>query len=173
MPKEQLAGLDQVLDKIDFQSQGGGVQYLQGAESLVVEIVRHRETKRYFWINPEHRNPLPKSATKLVDWLESFQAPGATPFSYHEPTDIRICPSMNENPLPIMSSSNYESSHKGGVPRTARTGVRPSTYLVSRDTLKDWQESTRFRRIIGLWSPSVRLMESLKPDCQWALQRKG
>ena len=110
LPKEQLAGLDQVLDKIDFQSQGAGVQYLQGAESLVVEIVRHRETKRYFWINPEHRNPLPKSATKLVDWLESFQAPGATPFSYHEPTDIRICPSMNENPLPIMSSSNYESS---------------------------------------------------------------
>src|SRR5579864_1228686 len=33
LPKAQLTGLDQVLNKIKFQSQGDGVQYLQSAES--------------------------------------------------------------------------------------------------------------------------------------------
>jgi len=110
LPKAQLTGLDQVLNKIKFQSQGDGVQYLQSAESLVAEVVRDGKTMHYFWINPDHRNPLPRSATTVVDWLQSFQALGATPFTYHDPSDVRLCPSMNENPLPVITSSNQGSS---------------------------------------------------------------
>jgi hypothetical protein len=104
MPKDQLAELQGLLHEVDFQSQGGGIQYLQGAESLVIEVVRHGKTKHYFWINPDDGNPLPKSAMKVVDWLEDFRAHGATPFKHYETSDIRICPSMNDNPMPLTSS---------------------------------------------------------------------
>jgi len=103
MPKDQLGKLQGLLHEVDFQSQGGGI-VLQSAESLVVEVLRHGETKHYFWINPDDRNPLPRSAIKVVRWLNGFQARGATPFEHHEASDIRICPSMNDNPLLLTSS---------------------------------------------------------------------
>jgi hypothetical protein len=107
MSKKDFGELQELLNNINFQSEGGGIQYLQGAESLVVELFRHSETKHYFWVNPEHRNPLPRSAIKIVNWLEEFQARGATPFKHYEASDIpRICPSMNENPLPITTALN-------------------------------------------------------------------
>ncbi len=104
MPKDQLRELKDVLHQVDFQSAGGGLQYLQRAESLVVEVFRHGKTEHYLWINPDDHNPLPKSAIKVVNWLEDFQARGATPFKQYEASNIRICPSMNDNPLPLMSS---------------------------------------------------------------------
>ena len=103
MPKDQLAQLQTLLHEVDFQSVGGGIQYLQGAESLVIESIRHGKTKHYFWVNPENRNPLPKSAIRVVDWLEDFRAHGATPFKHYEVSNRRICPSMNENPMPLTS----------------------------------------------------------------------
>lgn len=104
MPKDQLGELQGLLHEVEFQSEGGGIQYLEGAESLVVEVLLHGKTEHYFWINPGDRNPLPKSAIKVVSWLEDFQASGATPFKHYEASDIRICPSMNDNPLPLTSS---------------------------------------------------------------------
>lgn len=104
LSEEDFASLKEMLNKVNFRSEGGGIQYLQGTESVIVEVVRHNETMRHFWVNPGGRNPLPKSAIKVVEWLENFQAPGATPFKHFEASDIRICPSMNENPLPLTSS---------------------------------------------------------------------
>jgi hypothetical protein len=103
MPKGQLGKLQGLLHEVDFQSQGDGI-VLQGAESLVVEVLRHGKTKHYFWINSDDRNPLPTSALKVVNWLMDFQARGAIPFKHYEASDIRICPSMNDNPLPLTSS---------------------------------------------------------------------
>jgi len=104
MPKDQFAQLQDLLDEVHFQSAGGGLQHLQGAESLVVEVSRNGHMKHYFWINPEDRNPLPKSALKVANWLRDFRARGATPFEHYEGSDIRICPSMNDNPMPLTSS---------------------------------------------------------------------
>jgi hypothetical protein len=104
MPREQLGELKGLLHEVDFRSGGGGIQYLQSAESLVVEVLRHGKTEHYFWINSEARSPLPKSAIKVVNWLEDFTARDATPFKHYEGSDIRICPSMNDNPLPLTSS---------------------------------------------------------------------
>lgn len=103
MSKEQLGELHGLLHQIDFPSRGGGIQYLQGAESIVIELLGHGKTKHHFWINPANRNPLPKSAIKVVNWLENFEARNATPLQY-EASDLRICPSMNDNPLPLKSS---------------------------------------------------------------------
>lgn len=109
LSKEHFAELRQLLNNISFDSEAGGIDYLEGAESLVTELVRQGKTARYFWINPGHRNPLPKSATELADWLQKFQAQGATPFRRLVTSDIRICPSMNENPLPLTTSLNSAS----------------------------------------------------------------
>ena len=68
MPQDQLGELQGLLHEVEFQSEGDGIQYLQGAESLVVEVLRQVKTKHYFWINPEDRNPPPKSAIKVVNW---------------------------------------------------------------------------------------------------------
>jgi hypothetical protein len=114
MPKDQWGELQELLAKVSFQSQGGGIQYLQGAESFIVELVRHGETKRYFWVNLDQRNPLPKSAIKIVNWLQKFQARGTTPFKHYEESDIRICPSMNENPMPLTTEiSNITCGQAG------------------------------------------------------------
>jgi hypothetical protein len=104
MPQDQLAQLQTLLHEVDFQSVGGGIQYLQGAESLVIEVLNHGKSKHIFWVNPDDRNPLPKSAIRVVDWLEDFQAHGATSFNHYEDSDMRICPSMNDNPMPLTSS---------------------------------------------------------------------
>ena len=111
LSKEHLTELRKLLNSISFDSEAGGIDYLEGAESLVTEVVRHDKTVRRFWINRGHRNPLPKSATELVEWLENFQAQGATQFQPHETSEIRICPSMNENPLPLTSSLNSASDN--------------------------------------------------------------
>ena len=89
MSKEQLGELQELLHQIDFQSRGGGFQYLQDAESFAVEFLRHGKTKHHFWINPNNRKPLPESAIKVVNWLEDFEARNATPFQQYE-GDIRI-----------------------------------------------------------------------------------
>lgn len=104
MPKDQLAQLQTLLHAVDFQSVGGGMQYLQSAESLVIEVARHGKMKHYFWVNPDNRNPLPKSAIRVVDWLEDFRAHGATPFKHYEVSNMHICASMNDNPMPLTSS---------------------------------------------------------------------
>ena len=111
LSKQHFAELGRLLKNIKFDSEAGGIDYLEGAESLISELVRQGKTVRYFWINRGDRNPLPKSATDLVNWLEDFQARGATPFKRLETSDIRICPSMNENPLPLTTSLNNTSGN--------------------------------------------------------------
>jgi hypothetical protein len=103
LPKASLDRLRELLKNVNFKSAGNGIQYLQGTESVIVERDDHGHTTHYFWINPDNQNPLPKSATRLVNWLESFRTRGATPFEHFETSDIRICPSMNDNPLPLIS----------------------------------------------------------------------
>jgi hypothetical protein len=107
MPKEQLGQLKHLLQGVDFRSEAGGVQYLQGAESFVLEVGSREKTEHYFWINPENRNPLPKSAVNIVNWLENFGTRGATPFRLHEAGDIRICPSLNQNPMPLSADASF------------------------------------------------------------------
>ena len=103
MSKEQLSELKGLMREVDFPSQGGGIQYLEGAESLVLEVFRDRKAEHYFWVNPGDANPLPAPAIKVVNWLEDFRPRGATPFKKHEASNTPICPSMNDNPLPLTS----------------------------------------------------------------------
>lgn len=103
MARASFDQLRELLWDVDFKSAGSGFQYLQGAESVIVETDRHGHKTHSFWINPGDQNPLPKSAAKIRDWLEGFKARGATPFEHFEASDIRICPSMNDNPLPLIS----------------------------------------------------------------------
>jgi hypothetical protein len=111
LSKDQLAELDRLLKNVHFESEGGGFQSLQGAESLVAEVVRHGESTRYVWVNPENRNPLPKSGKDVVEWLENFQAQGATPFTLHELSNVPVCPPVNARPVqPVIAGLGHGSS---------------------------------------------------------------
>jgi hypothetical protein len=96
---EQFADFNRTVNQIDFRSYGDGLRYLGGSESLVAEVVRDGKTKRYVWVDPDQRNPFPKSAVNAIDWLRHFRTQGATPFTYHELSDMPVCPAAAEKPV--------------------------------------------------------------------------
>ncbi len=55
------------------------------------------------WIDPDHNRAFPQSVDRLVDWLQTFEALGSTTIELHELSDIAVCPSANDNPLPLVS----------------------------------------------------------------------
>jgi hypothetical protein len=92
----QLGELVKTLESLDFKSKPGGM-VRGGSERFVAELIRKDETVHYVWLNPDHRNPFPSSAVRVIDWLQDFDDKDATPLTLHEASEHSICPSLSDS----------------------------------------------------------------------------
>lgn len=99
---DQLAAFEKLLDNVRFQNGGGGIVQ-NGAEAFVAEIFRDSKPNRYSWVDPDHRKPLPDSASTVVNWLQNFTGQNEEPINVPDLTTDPICPAASENPVPLMS----------------------------------------------------------------------
>lgn len=101
---KQLNLLANLLKKVDFENQGGGI-VRQGAETLVAEIARADGKARYIWVDPDHQRPFPEAAARVIRWLQDFKAQGASVLTAPELSTMQICPRMSDNPVqPVIAS---------------------------------------------------------------------
>jgi hypothetical protein len=104
LSRRQLWDLGKMLKSLDFKSSGGGIVH-RSAERFVAEVVRDDDTTYYVWMNPDHRNPLPNSAVRIVKWLQEFKAEGASPLmTPRELSEHSICPPASGSPLHSLTS---------------------------------------------------------------------
>lgn len=100
---EQLAAFQKILGAVEFQSGGGGIVQ-NNAESFIAEIQRNDRTKRYSWVDPDHRKPIPDSALKLVKWLQNFKPQDEESVDVPEGSENPICPPAWEQPVQPVAS---------------------------------------------------------------------
>lgn len=103
LTKEQMQMLGSMLKNLNFKSKGGGLVE-KGSESFLAELVNSRQTTRLKWVNPDHRQPFPQSVSRIVDWLQDLGTQGTTQTTLSELSDISVCPSANDNPLPLTAA---------------------------------------------------------------------
>ncbi len=97
LPQNKLSEFDRLLKNLDFDRSGGAI-IRGGAESFVAEVVREEKVFRHIWINPDDERPFPRSARKLVQWLQTFKAEQASPL-VHRDLDEPICPPLTEDSI--------------------------------------------------------------------------
>jgi len=95
---DQLAVFRKILEGVKFQSGGGGLVQ-NNAESFIAQITRDDQTRRYFWVDPDQRKPLPASALKVVKWLQNFRPQNEEIVDVPEGTENPICPPVWEKPV--------------------------------------------------------------------------
>ena len=95
LPQDELLRVGRMLKSLDSETNAGGI-IRQGSESLRAEIVREGETIHFVWIDPDHERPFPDSAMRIVNWLQSFRALGASPLTLRELSEEPICPPASE-----------------------------------------------------------------------------
>jgi hypothetical protein len=111
--KTMLKGLNS-----DLENQGMGDVVRQGSEWFVAEVAEGSKTKHYTWLDADHLNPFPEPVASLLGWLQDFKAQDSIRLKLHELSDVQICPSTNENPLPIIADLNQPvDSFRCGIPR--------------------------------------------------------
>jgi hypothetical protein len=99
LSRRQLWDLGKMIKSLDFKSSGGGMVH-RSAERFVAEVVQDDDRTYYVWMNPDHRNPLPSSAVRIVKWLQEFKAEGASPLmTPRELSEHSICPPASGSPL--------------------------------------------------------------------------
>jgi hypothetical protein len=99
LSRRELWDLGKMLRSLDFRSSGGGIVQ-RGAERFVAEVLRDDDPTYYVWMNPDHRNPLPSSAVRIVKWLQEFKAEGASPvLTPRGLSEHSICPPASGSPL--------------------------------------------------------------------------
>jgi hypothetical protein len=104
LSRRQRSDLGKMLRSLDFKSSGGGLVE-RSAERFVAEVVRDDDPTYYVWMNPDHRNPLPSSAVRIVKWLQGFKAEGASPIlTPRELSEHSICPPTSGSPLHSLTS---------------------------------------------------------------------
>lgn len=103
LTKEQMRQLGAMLKNLNLNSDGDGF-IQQGAESFLAELVNAGRTERFTWVNPDHRRPFPPAITRIVDWMQDFRPHNAAKVTLRDLSDISVCPSANENPLPLRAS---------------------------------------------------------------------
>jgi hypothetical protein len=105
MTKEESHRLFKLLESAEFRNLSGsrGGLIRQQAESFAAEIpsddrlntdgIREwseREAWRLQWLNGDGQNPFPASVSKIVDWLQRFEAKDGKSFEYADYPDV--CP---------------------------------------------------------------------------------
>jgi len=92
-----IVGIANMLKNLSFgRSIGGAI--LRDSEFFMADIANHGKIVRHAWLDPDGRNPLPDSAVKIVNWLQSFQPQDASPVALRELSDV--CPAARAEPLP-------------------------------------------------------------------------
>lgn len=104
LTKEQMQQLGSMLRGLNFKSKGGGLVE-EGSESFLAELVNSKDTVRLKWVDPDHRQPFPQSVNRIIDWLQDLGTQGTTQFSLRELGNISVCPSANDNPLPLTAAA--------------------------------------------------------------------
>jgi hypothetical protein len=104
LSRRQVSDLGRMFRKLDFKSSGGGIVH-RSAERFVAEVVRDDDATYYVWMNPDHRNPLPSSAVRIVKWLQEFKAAGASPLMTPRGlSEHSICPPASGSALHSLTS---------------------------------------------------------------------
>jgi hypothetical protein len=99
LSQQRLLDFSRMLQSLDFNSSGGGTVF-QGSELFIAEVVRDSEATHYFWMNPDHRNPFPSSAIRVIRWLKDFHPDGASQLAPPpELSNHSICPRVSKNGL--------------------------------------------------------------------------
>lgn len=91
LSNSQQRELDRALEKLDFQTQRGGL-VLEGLEAFRAEVLRQGRVVQYDWVDPDHARPFPRPVEEIIDWLEGFQPRNAVPFEWRELSDWSVCP---------------------------------------------------------------------------------
>jgi hypothetical protein len=99
LPLNQLRKLEKLLQDPDFRSLtvpyfGGLLR--KGAETFVAEVPREDGVQRVVMSDADRENPFPRSADRIVSWLQHFKAESA------EPLDVSaqdICPRGGLQPV--------------------------------------------------------------------------
>jgi hypothetical protein len=68
----------------------------KGAETFVAEVPREDQVQRVVMSDADGENPLPRSAKRIVNWLQHFKAEGAKPLDVSAED---ICPSAALQPV--------------------------------------------------------------------------
>jgi hypothetical protein len=98
LPPKEMRKLEKRLQDPEFRglarSSGGILR--KGAETFVAEVPRENGVQRVVMSDADNENPFPRSAERIVNWLQHFKAEGA------EPLDVSaedICPSGALQPV--------------------------------------------------------------------------
>lgn len=97
---DQMLQFRAMLKQLAFQSRGGGLVQ-QGSEIFLAEATNKGKMARLKWVDPDHRHPFPRAIDGVVDWLQDFVPHNATQLALREMSDTPVCPSANDNPLPL------------------------------------------------------------------------
>ena len=109
MSPSQVSRLRKLVNAFDSNAAGaGGV--LEGSESLTVDLINDRGTRRYQWVDRDHQNPLPATAVRIVHWLQVFRAEGAEQLTLRELGEQSICPPGSLKPLVPTIAHLYPAS---------------------------------------------------------------
>jgi hypothetical protein len=97
LPAAEWARLEKLLEDPDLLKSGSGPSVLRkGAETFVAEVPRENGVTRVVLSDADGENPFPRSADRIINWLQHFKAEGA------EPLDVSaddICPSATFQPV--------------------------------------------------------------------------
>jgi len=113
LPGSELAKLKKLLDDPEFVKLSGPAPrlLLQGAETLVAEVPREDWMQRVVMSDADGKNPFPRSAERIVKWMQHFKAKGG------EALDVSaadICPREALRSIDPVTAWFESSSSAGG-----------------------------------------------------------
>jgi hypothetical protein len=95
----QFSFISGMLKKLYFNSSPNGI-IRKGLESFIAEITDNTDqTKRYFWLDPDHERPFPDSVSSIVEWLQALKTQDASPVNVPDLSIDPICPQASARPL--------------------------------------------------------------------------
>ncbi len=100
-----------MLKNLDFESSRGGT-VLRDSEVFMADIAYDNKIARHTWLDPDHRRPLPESAVRIVNWLQSFRPQDASPFTPRELAEQSVCPAGRWEQLP----DRLKAATRAGIP---------------------------------------------------------
>lgn len=119
LTKEELQHFAALLRNLR-SNPGLGGPVLEKSEWFIAEISQKGSSKRYTWVNGDHRDPFPGSIRKVIRWMQDFKAENSTVITLHELSSIPSpCPSLSEDRFqPIIAGLNPDQT--GGSCRAKR-----------------------------------------------------
>ncbi len=97
LDRNEMIPVASMLKNIDFGKTGGG-NVLRDSEVFVADIALDDKIVRHAWLDPDRRRPLPESAVRIVNWLQSFKPQDASVFTLSEFQSV--CPAGRWEQLP-------------------------------------------------------------------------